>query len=477
MFCMFLRNLYKRSQTRSFHQLFRQTLVAILLSATFYSYALTSTTSDIIHGNAPYLTFDDGYTRATNTEGLLGITLSDGTKYTPSTNTSLTKPIELPVAGQSFADIGMLVPTNTYAVSLLDLISWPYSYWRDDDGDGDSGIEATGKLSLSIMDKNNQPVTRDTVLTVCQAPYQVKLTSTNGQLTTDYGIPNSSNYKASDVTYYVVPKGGANICFVKPNLRYGKLNEDGATHDFRGPATMWDSDRGFLTQSFYALNFPTTGANNLYFDLDIGGTSKILSWPSVSHGGITATMTDVTATSVRVTLTGPVATQSQWSSDNPGLIAKPILPQTFELVGRDSNGNAVVKYGFSLKQWFVNRGNMRGDYSNTSSWCNSFGYRMPKVKDLTNAACQGFNSGFDCQGSDGGVTPSSPNNLYQRRIGAGFVSEWGRLESYSEGNFKYGFWANESGTSNGNRFIVDSKFGSISQYSGFAPFLGICTYP
>ncbi|MCX8661900.1 hypothetical protein, partial [Gilliamella sp. B2911] len=101
----------------------------------FPSHALTSqTTKNHIEGSAPYLTFDGGRTRVVDANGLLGITLSDGTQYTPSTNSSSTTPIVLPVVGQSFADISMFVPTNTNSVALSSLIGPPNNYWGDDDG-------------------------------------------------------------------------------------------------------------------------------------------------------------------------------------------------------------------------------------------------------------------------------------------------------------------------------------------------------
>ncbi|MBI0061785.1 hypothetical protein H3T83_11335, partial [Gilliamella sp. M0320] len=103
----------------------------------FANYALTTKTTNIIYGSAPYLTFDGGRTRVTNTEALLGISLSDGRRFTPTTNdSSSTNPIVLPAIGQSSADIGMLVPTNTDSIALSSLIGTPYNYWGDDDGDG-----------------------------------------------------------------------------------------------------------------------------------------------------------------------------------------------------------------------------------------------------------------------------------------------------------------------------------------------------
>ena len=397
----------------------------------FSGHALTSqTTRNAIQGSAPYLTFDGGRTRAVDANGLLGITLSDGTRYTPSNNTSSTTPISLPVEGQSFADISMFVPTDTNSVALSSLIGPPNNYWGDDDGD--SGVTATGSLSLSIVDKNNQSVSRNSVLTICKAPYKVKLSSTNGTLSTRYGFPNRSTFSARSETYYVNPKSSPVVCFARPNLLAGKLGDDhyNPSWDFAGPASMWDPAKGFLTQetdpSLYGRNFPTTGANGLYFDLDISGSSQPLSWSPVSHGGITATMSNPTATSVRVTLTGPYATESQINSSSPIPISKPTLPQTFELVGRDTNGTPVVKYGFTLKQWFVNRGSKYDTYPNASSWCNSLGYRIAKREDLSYES----------------VVFQSP----RRRIGKGFFVEWGQLQRYlSDHGFDNGwYWTSDT---------------------------------
>ena len=461
-----------------FSKLSRQIVFSVALFLPFSGHALTSqTTRNAIQGSAPYLTFDGGRTRAVDTNGLLGITLSNGANYTPSNNpSSSSRPIVLPVEGQSFADIGMLVPTDTNSVALSSLIGPPYNYWGDDDGD--SGVTATGSLSLSIVDKNNRPVSRDTVLTTCtdSAPYRIKLSSTNGTLSTRYGFPNRSTFRESNVTYYVNPKAGTPVCvrFAKPNTNHYYSSQN-------GPSSMWAPGKGFLTQStdpsLYGRNFPTTGANGLYFDLDISGSSQALSWSPVSHGGITATMTDSTATSVRVTLAGPFATKSQIDSSSPGLISKPTLPQTFELIGRDSSGSPVVKYGFTLKQWFVNRGAKWEYYPDTLSWCNSLGYRLPKVKDLTNASCRGVNSGSKCQGSVGAI-PSSPNNYYQRHIGAGFVTEWGSLYKFSGliGFFTEWYWTSDlHPTDSSYQFVVNTNDGVVgwnNQYS-----YGLCTYP
>ena len=468
--------------------------VVILQSISFSNYALTTKTTNIIYGSAPYLTFDGGRTRVTNTEALLGISLSDGRTFTPTTNNSERNPIVLPVVGQSFNDIGMLVPRNTDSIALSSLIGTPYNYWGDDDGDGQgvNGITATGSLNLSIVDKDNNRVARNEVPTICKAPYKLTLSNGEGRLTTRYGVPNESRFSAGNATYYINPNPNISspvICFAIP-----------LSDNTNGYPSTWDGlDKfGFFTQSVtpssYGSNFPTTGANNLYFDLDIVGNNQALSWAPVSHGGITATMTDSTSTSVRVTLTGPAVTDpNQWVSENPDRVGRPSLPQTFELVGRDSSGNAVVKYGFVLKKWFVNRGDRNVyTYSSTSSWCNKIRYRLPKVKDLTNASCLNFSGPLGaCGDYERDVnaltaTPSSASNAVGRHIGAGFFTEWGGMSYYTGypgANFKGEYYNREQyltsdKSSSGNQFFAISGYeGSVFNKAYTDKTYGLCVYP
>ncbi|MCX8582402.1 hypothetical protein, partial [Gilliamella sp. B3372] len=64
-------------------------------------------------------------------------------------------------------------------------------------------------------------------LTICNAPYRIKLSSTDGTLSTRYGVPNRSTFSARSETYYVNPKAEPVVCFARPNLLYGKPNENG----------------------------------------------------------------------------------------------------------------------------------------------------------------------------------------------------------------------------------------------------------
>ncbi|MFQ0993717.1 hypothetical protein ACGH6Q_01500 [Gilliamella sp. BG2] len=273
------------------------------------------------------------------------------------------------------------------------------------------------------------------------------------------------------------------IDYARPYLRDG-------TGKFAGPADIWNPDKGFLVQSInpesYSLNFPTTGAHNLYFNLLIAAIDvRDLTWEPVTHEGITATVTnDVVCDSwnsyegckewvVGVKLTGPEAS-NQWNNPNPSRIAVPKLPQTFELVGRDIYGVEVVKYGFVLRQWFVNRGFQLKTYSDHLAWCNSLGYRMPRVRDLTNAVCSGWSSGSWCQGAVG-ATPSSSGNNYQRHIGAGFFTEWGITVGYAAGFASTFYWTSDATGS--DQFYVYSSGGSAYSGSARDTRYGLCTAP
>ena len=471
-----------------------------MLCFAFSSQALTSQTSNTINGSAPYLTFDNGRTRVTSLDDeLFKITLSNGSEITPATDSSSTIPIELPNANETFANIDTLIPAGSDSIALSSLIGAPNSYWRDDDGDDD--FEIIGDLKLTITDKNNQVVARNAILDICNAPYKLTLSNENTTLKTRYGIPNGTDISARSVTYYINPKASPLVCFARPNLEHNRLVTD---HNFDGPAEIWDPGKGFKPQASYGSNFPTTGANELYFYLDIGGVQPLV-WEEVKHEGITVKAEYdrdhegkiVNPAMVRVTLKGPAATDTQWKSDTPNTIGEPIgkpdLPQTFELVGSYSKGGpAIVKYGFKLNQWFVNRGDVLtykkrdNTVDNTVDWCGQIGYKIPKVKDLTNSTCRGYGVLYYCRGAVG-ATPKSPDNFFTRVIGAGFFSEWGPMgeeEFYKDAGFiTHGYWTQDvtpfpENAQNPDRFDVYSLDGTVRwNYAAREGAYELCVYP
>ncbi|MWP61982.1 hypothetical protein [Gilliamella sp. Pas-s25] len=281
--------------------------------------------------------------------------------------------------------------------------------------------------------------------------------------------------------------------YVRPILEYSRLSR------FTIPG-IWDPDYGALVQSTnpasYALNFPTTGADGLYFYLLMVGEVDELIWESSPHEGIiTILLERVTKmrcleiefdvcrginrsmSFLKVTLKGPATTNSQWQNPYPSRIAVPRLPQTFEIIGRDSGGNEVIKYGFVLQKWFVIRGDYKydprkgwgGTFQEQEAWCPSLGYRLTQVKDLTNAVCidrgdgkDSTNPYFECPGSKFGAMPSSPYNGVQRRIGAGFVTEWG-WPTYYIHHFYPAMWIWTSDSDGDYAYSTDTGGGPLER--------------
>ncbi|MWN32470.1 MULTISPECIES: hypothetical protein [unclassified Gilliamella] len=490
----------------------------LLLSYTQGVQALSAQTSNVIRGSAPYFTFDGGVTKLTDTDSLLSIKLPDGRVYTRSTNPSTpTNPIRLPNWRGTFNDIEMIVPPprsnsiSRSSITMNDLVS--QGYWGDDDGDGQGvgGVTASGSISVEFRNRNGYTVHSALGPNLCSAPYKVTLTSSDGTLSTQYGVPRSSSFSRATVDYYITPYEYTSICWARPNLLYGGATDIDSSDNYRhaGPFGMWNSSQGFYLQSTspssYDGNFPTTGADGLYFDLEIptgidgsqlswtvntsGSLSATVSWTRPRYGTFTSSdnrtieadkwITDKSKYVTRVTLHGPRASSSQIGSSNPSPLTRPSLPQTFELVGRDRSGND-VRYGFVLKQWFVNRGNRQDTPSNHTAWCNSLGYRMVRVRDLTNAVCSGWNmnNGYPCTGAVG-ATPSSGNNVYKRYIGAGLFTEWGHMRYYADadfGSYHYPtYWTSDATGS--YQFSVYSSNGGVSSFNTSDRRWGLCTAP
>ncbi|NUF26680.1 hypothetical protein [Gilliamella sp. ESL0254] len=441
--------------------------VVLLLSYSQSSVALTAYTSRYIEGSAPYLAFNYGLIKATDTDSLLSIRLEDGRVIRPSSNTSsVSNPISLPRAGSRLGDIGMIFPPLTASsVSLSDLAT-RFGYWRDDDGDEPAANGISGSISASFTDKDGNTVSRNGTLSKCKAPYRVRLSSTGGYLQTQYGVPSRTSFSGATVDYYINPyDSGSGVCYfvryARPNLSYG-------TNNYAGPANIWHPKKGFFTQSndssSYDRNFPTTGLDGLYFDLLIEGIDgSQLSWTVNTVGSIRAEVSwrlpnqgtnedrwiNKSSYVTRVTLHGPEA-RSQWSNSNPSRITVPSLPQTFELVGRDSRGNE-VRYGFVLKQWFVHR-KVYASQPDQISWCSSLGYRLPEVSDLTNS------------------------NYYKRNIGARLFMEWGDMRHYTDVRFAdSNYWTGEVSGSYG--LLVHSYDGGYLYSGSLNGAYAVCTAP
>lgn len=414
--------------------------------------AQSAFTSQSIQGSAPYLTFDNGVTKATDTSSLLSIKLPNGTSYSKNNNpSSPSNAIELPVTGQTIADVQMLVPTTASSVNLNTLIGPPYNYWRDANGDGqgENGINATGVLSFQMKDSDGNTLNRSSNLDICLAYYSVTLSSTAGTLTTKYGNPNSTTYDAATVTYYIKPKQPVLpiVCYAQPNLQ---LNGDRGD-SFDGPASQWNRNKGFKLQNINSpsSNFPTMGANNLFFNLTIAGGR----WDTVSYdksptnSGIDLSITNGKSINIaKITLKGPKYGDS---SDT----ANKAVPTTFTIYSDTGKTNKI--YSFTISKWFITKPGNGGGYND--NYCrDTYGgsYQIPSIADYTNSNYGSYWTG--------GLSGQGAN--YQRRIGGGLMAEWGNV---NKGMFSIYFDTDFDGSNYWARESNGSIQFEVSAYTGF----------
>ncbi|NUF50204.1 hypothetical protein [Gilliamella sp. ESL0250] len=330
----------------------------------------------------------------------------------------------------------------------------------------------SSKLSLKLLSKLSRKVSLALVLLLLSYSWSLQ------------ALPANNRRAGNRSDAIILPPSPLEVIkFVRPVIKYGA---DG----YAGPADIWNPHYGFLVQSTnpasYGLNFPTTGADGLYFDLIIMGEARDLRWESPIRGkGITVTVArrpifnsdgDV---EYRVTLNGQHA-RAHINNPHPRRIDNEIeLPQTFELVGKNRSGEEIVRYGFVLQKWYVNRGRKFDTFQNQLSWCSSLGYRMVQVKDLTNSACRGSGSGPHCRGAIS-ATPHSTGNHYQRRIGAGFSAEWGDTGIYTRAGFENHFYWTSDAAGGDYQFTVFMGGGYIGNHNALpnnTNYYGLCTTP
>ncbi|MDF7667316.1 hypothetical protein PT273_05600 [Orbaceae bacterium ESL0727] len=436
-----------------------------IVFSTNVSASLIAVTSNKIQGQAPYFTLNQGQTKLTTLDEFLTIKLSNGVEYSIANNPSqINHPIELPVIGQSMADVTMQIPATLDNVAFNTFVSDPYNYWKDDNGDGNA--TATGTLSVTITDVNGNAVNRSTTLDGCNAPYKVKLASTNVTLRTLYGYTNSTNYAAVSAIYYIKPKVDTpSACFAQPNLQSHGQNYD-------GPASMWNATKGFILQSLSdpSKNFPTMGANNLFFNLTVSGVfgSDVTYSKTPSNSGIDLIIEPITNKNVaKITLTGP-------SKSATDAVAATAVPTTFTLYSDRDRSNAI--YRFTISKWFIGQGDDKMTHTQLASRCSAIHYRIPDVTEYTNA-----NSGASYGNWQGGLA-GQPNN-YQRRIGGGLFAEWGNTSTpyYTGSDYSSGAnWAANEGDNSSSRtlyYIVSSNIGFINIYDQTMTIFGSCVTP
>ncbi|WP_141673134.1 hypothetical protein [Gilliamella sp. App6-5] len=441
-------------------------------------------TNQVIHGSAPYLTLDGGITKTESLEELLGITLSNNKSYIPQgvskrlypngiiDFSSEINPIELPNKTDTFESVQTIVPMANYPrIDLAELVGKPYNYGKDDDDD--EHLSATGSLTIKWQNRKGEDITAEVkaypnkLLNICDSPYKITLASTHGNLSTQYGIPNTSPLFGASHSYYIKPKiDNPIVCFAQPNL-YKQAGDELATH--------WVRNKGFTVQPFTrpTNNFPTTGANKLFFYLLLGG---ITPERVIAVNGKT-----VRGTGTGIILKLSEVTTQNWDGRYPDIdkalkieligpnqlsLNTNFTPSEFKLYSDRIGGHLL--YNFKIERWYIARpGGV--NYTNAQKFCRDLGngYRVPDINDYTNAIRS------DTDFSWTGGIPGRDINHYQRRLSyrdgnrwiGGIFNEWGftfsGINNYPGTDWdNYNYWAFQS---RGNhQYNVDSYNGLIN---------------
>ncbi|MWN31534.1 MULTISPECIES: hypothetical protein [unclassified Gilliamella] len=409
----------------------------VLLSYTQGTQALMASTANTIEGSAPYLSFDGGITKIEKSRDALWVSYEDNGKkvlYTPDNNpSSEDNPILLPETVKTFTDINMVIPKD---IPILDdynnQVNFSFShdkgYFFDDDGDNIAWGQGVMRLAFLI---GEQTFRRSDFIDPCWDTYQVNISFDYAVVYSDYGIPNQNMYDNDRVSYYVKPTvSHPYSCWLFPSGHYGILVEDNVTGHWAG---NYMQPKGYLVQDINqpSTNFPTGGSNAFDFVLTFTGAnfddlsfskqpadSKVnLSFEQVSNS-----MTgQYIKNKVKVNLLGPVIGQADIS----------FTPTTFTIFA--DKAQTIPIYRFRLNHWFVvTNDQVARNFTKTKEYCESLGYRLPTVSELTNYKAPDI-------GWDHGYPPNM--NMYPvKQIGGGLISEWGTLGFYTTGFYSASYW-------------------------------------
>ncbi|MWN89430.1 hypothetical protein GQ597_01690 [Gilliamella sp. Pra-s65] len=353
----------------------------------------------------------------------------------------------------------------------------------DIDGDGDIILSADSANPLTLAwyyeDANNNevkltPAQTSTVFSALLSSGIYPYIKISGPVTlnTRYGIPDFQSYPDNNIAISKIPYRNFNIAIDGEAIKYASPNMYLSDHEYSyRDKTIFDYTpttlNGFVAQNDYLHNFPSTGANNLYFylvtdgiDNSLNTTNWIVKTSNIddnSPSAITATVTKSIAPGIAgfkaynnknmvlVTLKGPdssAKTRTQATAPTAN------LPVDIELTVTTKQ-KVKLSYKFRINKWFVNRGNITGTLSKQQEWCDNLGdYKLAEARDLSNARLLNF-------------VESGRNtfNFYKRSVGEGFLSEWGALSHYSGAKFYNATyaWSNtvvpSNIPSNGDNFI------------------------
>ncbi|MDF7667402.1 hypothetical protein PT273_06040 [Orbaceae bacterium ESL0727] len=151
---------------------------------------------------------------------------------------------------------------------------------------------------------------------------------------------------------------------MQPNLKYSGSQPYGSSsvnYNWDGPASQWDNTKGFKPQNINnpSSNFPTMGANNLFFNLIMQGTganySTVRYDKSPANSGINLTIENGGSTNIaKITVTGPKYGDSSATANTT-------VPTTFTIYSDTGKTNKI--YNFTIRKWFIGSSSLLVSYN------------------------------------------------------------------------------------------------------------------
>jgi hypothetical protein len=436
------------------------------------SLALSAVTTNVIEGHSPrFITSIENSIESNAEFDYFGVTY-DGKTYFNTNDLD--------------SALGINIATKTpVSLKLSSAIKQPQNTdVIDVDGDGDISLSEDTAHPLSLVWYYEDSDNNEVKLTAAQTTTTFSTLLKNGiypyikvsgsvSLNTKYGVPNSQNYPDNKIAITKTPYrrfhikiGGEAIKYASPNMSYA-----GGGYTY-GDKSIFDptTNNGHVPQSDYLDNFPSTGANGLYFYLVTNGIDNSLdttTWAvktsnvdDSSLNAITASIEKTEAPSskgfkvydnknmVLVTLKGP---DSSSKGEDKATAPTANLPVDIELIGTTKQG-VKLTYKFRITQWFINRGDFVAWPAQQKEWCEGLGnYRQANVRDLSNARLNSLSDNFH------------PHHNYKRAVHQGLLTEWGAMAYFSGANFynqTYG-WTSGISPSNGNVIYVNMNTGAL----------------
>ncbi|CND47740.1 Ig-like domain-containing protein [Yersinia intermedia] len=298
-------------------------------------------------------------------------------------------------------------------------------------------VTVTAKVNSSTQTVTSQFIANTLTATVLST----NLTVTNNNALND-GV-KTNTVKAIVTDENNNPLAGQAVSFTASNgatliTPTGVSGADGSV-----TTSLTSTTAGISTVAVKVIATSKTQSVNTTFSAPLVPTSVLVNGSSFA-GDSGFPQTGFTGAQFQVIASGSAANNSNytWTSSNAGLVSVdnlgnvmfrapfPIGTPSIRITATPSGGGTPFVYSFTVKDWYINNGQVTMTASQADNWCTSqsTGYHTPSYTQITNGAAY--------------ITPGTrgPNGR--------LWSEWGDLSRYASSswdpNFRGGsFWASE----------------------------------